>query len=79
MSCMKVMSRARFNIHSNLSMICVNNDPHPLIPKSRRIPQRSFCYVDDAVDGLMRVMQSDYAQPLNVGSDEMVRCRRCSL
>ena len=37
-------------------------------------PQRSFCYVDDAVEGLMRVMQSDYAQPLNVGSDEMVRC-----
>lgn len=33
---------------------------------------RSFCYIDDAVEGLMRVMTSDYAQPLNVGSDEMV-------
>mmetsp|Transcript_40045 Transcript_40045/g.107201 ORF Transcript_40045/g.107201 Transcript_40045/m.107201 type:complete len:279 (-) Transcript_40045:60-896(-) len=33
---------------------------------------RSFCYVDDAVEGLIRVMTSDYAQPLNVGSDEMV-------
>ena len=40
-------------------------------------PQRSFCYVDDAVEGLVRVMQSDYAQPLNVGSDEMV-CPHCS-
>ncbi len=29
--------------------------------------------MDDAVEGLVRVMQSDYAQPLNVGSDEMVR------
>jgi len=33
---------------------------------------RSFCYVDDAVEGLLRVMTSDYKQPLNVGSDEMV-------
>ena len=36
------------------------------------IQTRSFCYVDDAVEGLMRVMQSDYKEPLNVGSDEMV-------
>ncbi len=28
--------------------------------------------MDDAVEGLVRVMLSDYAQPLNVGSDEMV-------
>ena len=33
---------------------------------------RSFCYVDDAVEGLLRVMTSAYSQPLNVGSDEMV-------
>jgi len=33
---------------------------------------RSFCYVDDAVEGLLRVMKSDYKDPLNVGSDEMV-------
>ena len=28
---------------------------------------RSFCYVDDAVEGLYRVMASDYKEPLNVG------------
>jgi len=33
---------------------------------------RSFCYVDDAVEGLYRVFASDYKDPLNVGSDEMV-------
>ncbi|KAJ1488088.1 hypothetical protein T484DRAFT_1758972 [Baffinella frigidus] len=33
---------------------------------------RSFCYVDDAVEGLYRVMGSEYKEPLNVGSDEMV-------
>ena len=29
---------------------------------------RSFCYVDDTVDGLMRLMESDAEGPLNIGS-----------
>ena len=33
---------------------------------------RSFCYVDDCVDGLVRIMESGYAQPLNLGTDELV-------
>jgi GDP-D-mannose 3',5'-epimerase len=33
---------------------------------------RSFCYIDDCVEGILRIMMSDYDQPLNVGSDEMV-------
>jgi GDP-D-mannose 3',5'-epimerase len=33
---------------------------------------RSFCYIDDCVDGLYRLMQSDYAEPLNLGQDRMV-------
>jgi len=33
---------------------------------------RSFCYVDDAVEGVIRLMMSDFTEPLNVGSDEMV-------
>jgi GDP-D-mannose 3', 5'-epimerase len=33
---------------------------------------RSFCYVDDCVEGIYRLMQSDYTEPLNLGSDEMV-------
>eukprot|EP00304_Pavlova_gyrans_P010996 CAMPEP_0206041084 /NCGR_PEP_ID=MMETSP1466-20131121/5752_1 /ASSEMBLY_ACC=CAM_ASM_001126 /TAXON_ID=44452 /ORGANISM="Pavlova gyrans, Strain CCMP608" /LENGTH=358 /DNA_ID=CAMNT_0053415771 /DNA_START=49 /DNA_END=1125 /DNA_ORIENTATION=+ len=33
---------------------------------------RSFCYVDDAVEGIIRLMVSDYSKPLNIGSDEMV-------
>lgn len=28
---------------------------------------RSFCYVDDLVDGLVRLMESDYNQPVNLG------------
>jgi GDP-D-mannose 3', 5'-epimerase len=33
---------------------------------------RSFCYVDDCVEGLHRIMQSDYSEPLNLGTDRMV-------
>ncbi|CAF5061970.1 unnamed protein product, partial [Rotaria sp. Silwood1] len=33
---------------------------------------RSFCYIDDCIDGIMRLMQSDYTLPLNIGSDEMI-------
>jgi GDP-D-mannose 3',5'-epimerase len=33
---------------------------------------RSFCYIDDCVDGLHRLMRSSYAEPLNLGQDRMV-------
>lgn len=33
---------------------------------------RSFCFVDDCVEGCIRIMNSDYCLPLNLGSDEMV-------
>jgi GDP-D-mannose 3', 5'-epimerase len=33
---------------------------------------RSFCYVDDCVEGIYRIMQSDYSKPLNLGTDEIV-------
>src|SRR4026209_2415312 len=29
---------------------------------------RSFCYVDDLVDGLVRLMGSSYVQPVNLGN-----------
>jgi len=32
---------------------------------------RSFCLVDDCVEGIIRIMKSDYKLPLNLGSDEM--------
>jgi nucleoside-diphosphate-sugar epimerase len=33
---------------------------------------RSFCYIDDCVEGLFRLMQSDFYEPLNLGRDRMV-------
>ena len=33
---------------------------------------RSFCYIDDCVDGILRLMDSGYTFPLNLGTDRMV-------
>src|SRR5581483_3199163 len=33
---------------------------------------RSFCYVDDCVVGIHKLMQSDYRDPLNLGQDRLV-------
>src|SRR5437868_7081635 len=33
---------------------------------------RSFCYIDDCVKGIDRLMRSDFRQPLNMGQDRMV-------
>jgi GDP-D-mannose 3',5'-epimerase len=33
---------------------------------------RSFCYIDDYVAGIYKLMRSDYAHPLNLGQDGMV-------
>lgn len=33
---------------------------------------RSFCYIDDCVRGTIMLMESNYDQPLNIGSDRLV-------
>lgn len=33
---------------------------------------RSFTYVDDVIEGMIRLMASDYSQPVNLASSEMV-------
>lgn len=33
---------------------------------------RSFCYIDDCVVGLHKLMRSDYREPLNLGQDRLV-------
>jgi len=33
---------------------------------------RSFCYVDDCVMGIWKLMRSGYSEPLNLGQDRMV-------
>ena len=33
---------------------------------------RSFCYIEDCIEGIRRIMECGYARPLNLGTDELV-------
>ena len=33
---------------------------------------RSFCYIDDCIEGIYRLMRSDYHEPLNLGQDRLI-------
>ena len=33
---------------------------------------RSFCYIDDCVEGIYRLMKSDYQKPINLGQDRLI-------
>src|SRR5205085_9683552 len=33
---------------------------------------RSYCYIDDCVEGIYRLMRSDYCEPINLGQDRML-------
>lgn len=33
---------------------------------------RSFLYIDECIEGILRLMESDFTNPINIGSDEMI-------
>ena len=33
---------------------------------------RTFMYIDDCVEGIVRIMQSDHSDPINLGNEELV-------
>ena len=33
---------------------------------------RSFCYVDDQIEGIFRLLHSDYAYPVNIGNPDEI-------
>jgi dTDP-glucose 4,6-dehydratase len=37
---------------------------------------RSFCYVDDLIEGIYRLLLSDYAQPVNIGNPDEITIRQ---
>lgn len=37
---------------------------------------RSFCYVDDQVDGIFRLLMSDYALPVNIGNPDEITIKQ---
>ncbi len=36
---------------------------------------RSFCYVDDLIEGIYRLLLSDYSQPMNIGNPDEITIR----
>ena len=34
--------------------------------------RRSFIFIEDCVDGVLRLLFSDLAEPINLGSDELI-------
>ena len=36
---------------------------------------RTYCYIDDCVEGIHRLMRSDHHEPINLGSDELISIR----
>ncbi len=50
----------------NFCMQALKNEPITIYGDGTQT--RSFCYVDDLVEGLMRLLQSDYYEPVNIGN-----------
>ena len=53
---------------SNLIVQSLKNESLTIYGKGSQT--RSFCYVDDLVEGLMKLMDSNYSKPINLGNPE---------
>ncbi len=47
---------------------CLSNEPLTIYGDGTQT--RSFCYIDDLVDGIIRLMAVDYHEPLNLGNPD---------
>ena len=53
-------------------------DKKPLTIYGDGSQTRSFCFIDDLIGGLIKLMDSDYSSPINIGSDEEISIRDLS-
>ncbi len=51
---------------SNFIVQALNNEPITIYGDGSQT--RSFCYVDDQIDGIVKLMNSDYNLPVNIGN-----------
>jgi len=52
--------------------IALANDGDDIEVWGDGLQTRSYCYIDDCVEGIYRLMQSDHREPLNLGQDRMI-------
>jgi len=53
---------------SNFIVQCLSDEPITIFGEGKQT--RSFCYVDDLIDGLLSLMNSDEDRPVNLGNPE---------
>jgi dTDP-glucose 4,6-dehydratase len=58
------------------NFICQALTGRPLSVYGRGQQTRSFCYIDDQVEGLVRLAQSQYSGPVNIGNPEEITIRQ---
>ncbi len=52
------------------NFICQALRNQPLTIYGKGIQTRSFCYIDDLIKGLIKLMNSNYEEPINIGNPE---------
>jgi nucleoside-diphosphate-sugar epimerase len=52
--------------------IALANDVDEIEVWGDGLQTRSYCYIDDCVEGIYRLMQSDHRDPINLGQDRMI-------
>tara|TARA_Y100001978_G_scaffold200694_1_gene217473 strand:- start:3615 stop:4256 length:642 start_codon:yes stop_codon:yes gene_type:complete len=45
----------------------------PLTVKGNGLQTRSFCFVDDLIEGMINVMDGDFSEPINIGNNEEIK------
>jgi nucleoside-diphosphate-sugar epimerase len=54
----------------NFLVQALNNEPMTVYGDGSQT--RSLCYVDDLIDGIIRLLGTDYSDPINIGSENEV-------
>lgn len=63
--------RGKAPAHLTIKAIKHPNPPFTLWGNGHQT--RSFCYISDCIEGVLRLMDSDYSSPINIGSDRLIR------
>ena len=55
------------------NFICQSLENRPITIYGDGEQTRSFCYIDDLIEGMLTLMESNYSYPMNLGSEEELK------